>query len=1040
MKRPGRVSLLLALLLFLQPHFTVLASENAAAESLAESTVGSTSTAATAAESGTSAEVNAAGAAVSGVSAEESAARAAVSEDTAGVQAPEEDLTAASSNAGAAARPKTDADSKTPEEEPKSPDAKAPAADAESTATDSAAASETSAADTATAAAGRIPAAEVTADESQTKAKAGFSEEETEPAAMKTRTVYLDAALSSICYQDSPTGSGNGIPGEDGIVRYVVFDGQNQCLAQGEMARLPEHAEDGRIWNAVYSADVPEEAEAICFCSSAEDPAAGTPDGTITGCGTSTGYLPIPEMENPCFYADAGDPVVYTSGARGGYWDSVYSIRSPEKENEKKGEPQEILDVPQGRMPGIAGMTYVPATVYDYYSDIEMNGLNRFGKSVNGVNYRSFMPFRILDETMSDYYRSHNAPAPIYTGAFSGSDRKEEAGFEYLRKGMNLYGSDDFAKFYWANVAIKNIHGEDAAGSYNSAAWNLAGHELQGYEGTGSGNLLCYGTEAPMPYFSEAFLEGKNSLHAQVGKVFTDTAFPFFRSERDGDGIAYWTYDSMATSLHLYETAASDERYRYYLADTGRQPWSENVGCPGDQPAVANPYGFFPLNDRRASMSGADYDYGFGVRMDIDFKLTPDGNLVDKTGTPRPITFNFSGDDDVWVFIDGKLALDLGGAHGKSYGCINFSSDLPYQSSYNEYTSSPETAQVPAGTVFNSAVKKSLGFENLTEGPQSVSLDPSLRSPGMHTMTLFYMERGLWESNMKVEFNFLLDDTLHVRKKVSMDSVHPLFKELLGSQTYKLQADGQSFELGDGDEKSFRDVFKRGSTVHLEEQASPLYKTKLTILENGTDVTELVKDSGADLQNPVFRSYLNPDDINAGIDLTALFTNTVKTGSLIVDKRSSDGSSLAGTYHFKVHFTMSSGQTADTEFDIAASSGDHTYAIRGVPVGTQYEIEEVSASDKTKLMKIQGPSLRPELFRSENGKAYGTIAPIAASEQSGATGDASGPEYTVTFYNGLPPAFDLPKTGGRGILLFLLGGGTLAAAGFVFLRERQALH
>ena len=426
MKHPGRVSWLLAALLLFSPQLTVLASENAAMESLAESPVVSPAETAPGSE----------------VSAEENAAAAAESEGTEGMQSSAEVSSAGSYEAGDAAETSA-ADT-------------APAASDETLVTERAAAdsaatceipAEENAAATDSATACEIPAADVSADETQTEAKAGFSEEEAEPAVIKTRTVYLDAALSGICYQDSPAGSGSGIPGEDGIVRYAVFGGQNQCLAQGEMSRLPEYSEDGRTWKAVYSAEVPEEAETICFCSSAEDPAAGMPDGTITGYGSSTGYLPIPEMENPCFYADAGDPVVYTSGARRGYWDSVYSVRSPEKENDEKGEPQDILDVPQGQMPGTAGMTYVPATVYDYYSDIEMNGENRFGKSVNGVNYRSFMPFRILDETMSDYYRSHNAPAPIYTGAFSGSERKEDAGFEYLRKEMNLFGSEDYAKF-----------------------------------------------------------------------------------------------------------------------------------------------------------------------------------------------------------------------------------------------------------------------------------------------------------------------------------------------------------------------------------------------------------------------------------------------------------------------------------------------------------------------------------------------------------------------------------------------------------------
>lgn len=61
-------------------------------------------------------------------------------------------------------------------------------------------------------------------------------------------------------------------------------------------------------------------------------------------------------------------------------------------------------------------------------------------------------------------------------------------------------------------------------------------------------------------------------------------------------------------------------------------------------------------------------DYGFGVRFNIPFRLSEDGTIDGKS-----MVFNFEGDDDVWIFLDGELVLDLGGQHGKATGTIDFS-------------------------------------------------------------------------------------------------------------------------------------------------------------------------------------------------------------------------------------------------------------------------------------------------------------------------------------------------------------------------------
>lgn len=196
----------------------------------------------------------------------------------------------------------------------------------------------------------------------------------------------------------------------------------------------------------------------------------------------------------------------------------------------------------------------------------------------------------------------------------------------------------------------------------------------------------------------------------------------------------------------------------YYLEDTGNQGWSENVNSTS---GTVGTYGFFPFNETSPAASAKNYNYGFGTRMDMTFKLTDDGTVIDKNGNKVPIEFEFSGDDDVWVYIDGKLALDVGGEHGRVTGNLNFENKK--------------------ATV--SKVKKSAG--SLTSGenvPSNFTLSGS--NSDEHTLTLFYMERGMWESNMKITFNFPDENEFAVEKKVNTTDVNKeLFPDSLFDNT-----------------------------------------------------------------------------------------------------------------------------------------------------------------------------------------------------------------------------------------------------------------
>ena len=465
-----------------------------------------------------------------------------------------------------------------------------------------------------------------------------------------------------------------------------------------------------------------------------------------TDCARKTEDLTIPwdTVKNPCFYADSSDDAIYGQINRNGYWDSVYKIRDAEKGKTGK----DVVDIHNREFSRKSDTLYVDSTFYDYYTDYELNGNNRdnYGGD-NGASHRNWVNFRQFDQALSDYYKESNVKVPIYTGHFQPSSWDYR--FSDIASTLNLYGFDekDQNSFMSTNNSTLDVTGE--GGKYDYAAQGLVARTLK------DDKLLTSDAEAEEPHFNEAFLEGKNSKNAVLGQVYHNVSFPFKKEDIKGNGVNYWCFDSKKTTLAMRQDTGKNT---YYLEDTGNQGWSENVNSTS---GTVGTYGFFPFNETSPAASAKNYNYGFGTRMDMTFKLTDDGTVIDKNGNKVPIEFEFSGDDDVWVYIDGKLALDVGGEHGRVTGNLNFENKK--------------------ATV--SKVKKSAGSQTFGENVKS-DFTLSGSNSDEHTLTLFYMERGMWESNMKITFNFPDENEFAVEKKVDTTAVNKdLFSDSLFDNT-----------------------------------------------------------------------------------------------------------------------------------------------------------------------------------------------------------------------------------------------------------------
>ena len=608
--------------------------------------------------------------------------------------------------------------------------------------------------------------------------------------------IYYDATFSKLpTTGKDDTGGDYSIPKDKQSTVYYRLKGENGNESiNGTMSRIGS--------TDYYAADVPEGYTQIVFSSY---PLSN--DDNLAGRGDSTGWETIPDYKDkePCFYADTNDDAVYGkgqrgNGQRGGYWAPKDTPRDAEKWKKTKvvdiDDTAEFTEEPNTK--------YVTSTLYDYYTDYELNGKSRdnYKDNDNKASHRNWVTFREFDQALSDYYSNSGTtvPYPMYTGQFQpdavGADGREWGiRFSEIADTLNLYGyKKDKNLFMAVNNSTSDRNGKGLGQNqeklYDETFQGLAGPELK------NGKPIMNGTNLAMPFFNEEFLQGENSKKAKLGNVYKEVSFPFTQDEvfKESDatnanekGVKYWYFDSDKTTLYLKN---DPDNGGYFLQKQDAQKsQSKNLKSDSTPVEVKNEkgepvknekgepvytYGFFPFNSGASEDKASTYNYGFGAKLQFQFTLTSDGKVKADNGNYVPIKFFFSGDDDVWVYIDGKLALDVGGDHGKASGLLEFGAD---ENGNNNYTSYVSDIKASNNTVYDSGAEKTVTYLGNKITFKYKSKQTTTLKPGTHTLTMYYMERGMWESNMAVAFNFPDNNELQVQKQVVLKNVDPEFQK-----------------------------------------------------------------------------------------------------------------------------------------------------------------------------------------------------------------------------------------------------------------------
>lgn len=466
---------------------------------------------------------------------------------------------------------------------------------------------------------------------------------------------------------------------------------------------------------------------------------------------------------------------------------------------------------------GVGDTTLFPvnATFYDYFTDYE---LEHGWRSVHGSDNDSSrtsanrVPYKKLNKYISDLVGAPNSSwtFPLYFGCFYvGNNAGDYSTYKYgtLRRneivdasGNNLWSNGE-GQYYTDDNGLYNfsIFANDSnplsalAKGYTASMQGLVKDTLSGNEHDDPASrqlLVADGVEAP--YFSDAIVDAEyaNKVSAQfpmrVNKTHEGdlkaygannieipyTTYEFNSGGKDdsitSDNVAFTFNDNGTVNAITYGRGSNYELLDAYNAMGG------NTDYHGGQ----NHRGFFPF-DSKASGSNIAYDYGFGMRLDIPFTLTKDGYIAGTNvegGSKTPMKFEFEGDDDVWVFVDGNLVLDLGGDHGNAKGEVNFATRES-----TIFTGTVKAGSIPSYGGNNYVSSTSEAGTSFVTSFDIPIIDGQYDTSKTHTLTVFYMERGLFESNLKMSFSISpIENQLAVKNTVRADVNQAVKAEVSG--------------------------------------------------------------------------------------------------------------------------------------------------------------------------------------------------------------------------------------------------------------------
>lgn len=451
--------------------------------------------------------------------------------------------------------------------------------------------------------------------------------------------------------------------------------------------------------------------------------------------GIGIGYVEVKEYYTPIF---------------NGAWKNLNSTNTPQ---------EKIDDIDKGTYTkDSSGSTYYAnINMYDYYSDWELAGNSLKDITVEDqYNYYNLQGY-IYSKAISDYFKSLDTDGnanPLYFGGL----KKEDNGMAILEN--ILYNAVNSGNVTSVSAAVQGLV-ETILNSNDKVT--LSGIEL--------------------PYFNKEFLEGNNSLNTALGKVYENVEFPFVMNKETG----YWEFMSSDENqtVRLKEDTSTG-KYFFDIVGADEAVWRF------DKP------NFFPLTSGMTSDAGQESKKNnlFGMEMEIQFSLTENGkiNFYDENGeiVAKDIMFNFSGDDDVWIYIDDKLVLDIGGTHQEIAGAIDFATG------YSAITYATTDGATATGNsdvaTFQTATSDGILPENIvTEDGNTYLVYNDIKYPAnsfdkdalldgqIHTLKMFYMERGSFSSNMKIAFNFPIQDSLEVSNKVDTSKANDIFKDALAN-------------------------------------------------------------------------------------------------------------------------------------------------------------------------------------------------------------------------------------------------------------------